>query len=460
MTMKKLLIPFLLLIGVGAGAQGVKISAMPTLTDQASINASWVPVVYNLVNYKANPTWFNKDRIDSIVNNWPVGGGGDSLFGVSGGDDQATQVRDFDQNGNTFTIHGAAFTHGTGDYTGFASAFSILSTDAGYFDAYGGNGTSTDDYRIQGYRNTTGGRVDLSASSPAGQAAIQLGNNVGWSSLVHFFAPTGNLRISTLIDSAQASVLYYNVTNGKVTYGAAPSGGGGGIQSIAGTNGTTVVNDSIVKLGGALIEATAISGLSNTNTLTISGTYTSTNMVNITNSSTGTSLGVSNNGGSSTASFFNSGSGVVLNLTATSGTAMTATTTSGSEAARITVNPSSTNTTVTVLNVRRLTSGTAAANMAGSIEYNMEVNLDGSSTAVSNKLISMWTDAANATRGSKFIIQGVTNAVNTDVVEFLGDGNVRQLVTGKGYGLKSPDGTTWYITVNNSGVLSTSTTAP
>jgi expansin (peptidoglycan-binding protein) len=169
---------------------------------------------------------------------------------------------------------------------------------------------------------------------------------------------------------------------------------------------------------------------------------------------------VSNNGGSSTASFFNSGSGVVLNLTATSGTAMTATTTSGSEAARITVNPSSTNTTVTVLNVRRLTSGTAAANMAGSIEYNMEVNLDGSSTAVSNKLISMWTDAANATRGSKFIIQGVTNAVNTDVVEFLGDGNVRQLVTGKGYGLKSPDGTTWYITVNNSGVLSTSTTAP
>jgi hypothetical protein len=586
LKMKKLLLYFALLSSLYTSAQGVKISAMPTLTDQASINASWIPVVYNLVNYKVNPSLFNQDRIDSIINNWPAS----ALyrFGKSSEDETAGENRFFNLGDYTF---------GIGTYHGDVFAFQQGTFTASVIDPADNTTVS----QVYTFANAASSNTNLASVYKTSHFAKYITySDASLSRLELMLGANPSLRITGLGTATTANVLYFNNLNGEVTYGAAPSSGGsGGIQSIEGTNGTVVVNDSIVKLGtNPLIENTVIDGDNfyfrftdtrvqedlgasivaandltlgadgNTFTITgstqinaitttnwqagsvvrliftgtpvvkhntaggastavlqlsgavdytaaindvltivydgtdwheasrklstsgggslrfgvtgedvtatanrafslgsgflfnISGTHsTSGSMWLIANAGTGTALGITNNGGSSTATFQNSGNGNVVTATAASGRAISGTST-GSLAAAFTVTPASTNTTVNVLEITRSTSGTAATDMAGALQFTMEVNLDGVSTALSNKLISMWTDAANATRTSKFIIQGVTGAVNTDIIEFLGGGNVRQLVTGKGYGLKSPDGATWYITVNNSGVLSTSTSAP
>jgi hypothetical protein len=73
---------------------------------------------------------------------------------------------------------------------------------------------------------------------------------------------------------------------------------------------------------------------------------------------------------------------------------------------------STTNDVLSVAKIRRETAGTAAAGEGGSLDFYLE---DASNTILeSNKLVSIWTDAANATRTSKFTITGVSSATTQD----------------------------------------------
>src|SRR5687767_14778481 len=76
LIMKKLLSIILILLSVTTYSQGVKISAMPI--KENPLDDVWFPVVHNdgstWTNYRVLPSQIGKERIDSIVNNWPAGG--------------------------------------------------------------------------------------------------------------------------------------------------------------------------------------------------------------------------------------------------------------------------------------------------------------------------------------------------------------------------------------------------
>ncbi len=636
-----------LIASIAACAQGVKISAMPILSDQTQIQAGYVPIVYNFVNYKFQPNFFALKTTTITINgdaqdldgdlNFTVSGGTSARFGVAGEDDAAAETRDFNQAGNTFTIHGADFIFGQGAYTtpfGGGVNYSRIDFAANYQWFRTGDGV--------------GQYTDALFSNPGKQVVFTSGNSSGTSSVdikseegVFISNTTGLIYAMGLANTTTSYVVYYDPSNnGLLTYGAAPSGGsslrfgvsgedatqgqarsfdmtGGNYQftiigdagnssslwSVSGgasgiyADGTSVgiegksasiplwaVNNSsgtsakkktfvltadpgaagasglgpyiqfdtkdaanaITEIGqfgyvmtdatagsvdadlnfyvvanstaaalamqlkstkqlyftgygagtftgtaaydlavdasGHIIEVTAggggssqrfgvsgedVSGTAN-RTFTINGNQFQLNAANsgsgssylMANSGTGTTLGVTNNGGSNTLSAQNNGIGGAILGTATSGQAFVGTSTGTSGVARFTATPSSTNSTVTTLVLTRSTSGTAAANMANQLEFDMETDLDGSTTSFSNSFISTWVSAVHASRQSKLIVRGINSASQQNLVEFDGDGNVRQLVTGKGYGLKSPDGTTWYITVSNAGAISASTTLP
>lgn len=82
---------------------------------------------------------------------------------------------------------------------------------------------------------------------------------------------------------------------------------------------------------------------------------------------------------------------------------------SGGIAANLTTEPSTTNSTATVLNLNRGTTGTAANNIAGSIDFRLTTNT--TPYQLSNRIISKLTDATNATYASQLEFWGATNAV-------------------------------------------------
>ncbi len=440
--MKKILLSLLLgFTFLASQAQGVKISAMPTIT--TSVDEYWFPIIHlegsTWVNYRTQGSTIVvgvNARVDSIINNWPAGGS--ARFGVSGEDDAAAQNRNFNLSTYTFDIVASASSIHF-DENSFASLVQSGTTLGRVYNSAGVAGI---------YAETVSSNLGIEINM-AGTPTIYYLMNTGTLNWWGTNSGIWNWQIRGLATGTAANVLYFDNSTKEVTWGAAPSGGGGGSNN----DSLFGVTDNVATANRAFSQSA--------NTFTWSSAYSGVGAgIAMANSSTGTTLSVTNNGGSSTMTLQNSGAGNVIFATATSGTAISGQTTSGANAASFTSNPSSTNTTVNVLTVSRLTSSTAAASMAGAIQYIMEVNLDGSTTRTSNRLVSMWTDAADATRTSKLIIEGVSSATTNNIVEFLGDGNVRQLIAGKGYGLKSPDGTQWYITISNAGAISASTSLP
>jgi hypothetical protein len=365
-------------------------------------------------------------------------------FGVSGEDASAAQNRLFDLNDYTFQIYTGITSE---EITLLKGTFHVLVADS----------------------TTPAKRSELQLFGSAGVATMSLSSQ--WSGGTHFVTQSYyvdgsnsdwsiNLgadplwEVDGLRTAISANVLFYNSANGEITYGS--SSGLGTTYTFS--NGLTEVAGA-VKLGGALTGATVVSSLSNTNLMSWTGSYTdSGQMFLVTNSSTGSALGATNNGGSSTVSFQNSGSGNVLLATANSGTAVVGNTTTGSQAAAFTNAPSSTNTTVNTLALTRNTSGTAANDIANGLQMNVEAT-DGSSY-LATRFVASLTNATAASRVSSLFIELTDNAVNANKVEFTGGGNMKLLTTAKGYGLKSPDATQWYIKIDNAGVLSTTTTPP
>jgi hypothetical protein len=216
-----------------------------------------------------------------------------------------------------------------------------------------------------------------------------------------------------------------------------------GTTNITADNGLTANTTTNVQMGGTLLQNTTIATTANYS-LTISGstplstanglllltqTAATGNAIYATaNSTTNTAItgeatsgtGVKGSGNVGVNGVATNGQGVLGNVTggtavwgvaSTTGTGLQGNSISGVALAAI-VTPSSTNTTVTVAKISRLTSATAANNIAGSLDFNLEA--DNGTEYLSNQLISKFTTAANATRTSQFIITGVTSAATED----------------------------------------------
>jgi len=110
-------------------------------------------------------------------------------------------------------------------------------------------------------------------------------------------------------------------------------------------------------------------------------------------------------GGPGVNSIFTSGIG--LSASGTTGTGIQSTVTTG-KAAIFTINPTTTNTIATIMDIYRKSSGTAANEIGGSIQYHTQTT-SSFQDRISNTLISKWTNATDASRTSQFEVWGVNN---------------------------------------------------
>jgi len=124
----------------------------------------------------------------------------------------------------------------------------------------------------------------------------------------------------------------------------------------------------------------------------------------------------------------------VLSISRASGTPFQALSNTGF-ASIFQTTPSSTNTTVKVLQINRLTSGTAADGIGNGIQFDTEV--DNGSQQTSNNIISKWTTAAAASRTSRMIFTGVNSAVEGDILTLNGNKSIQL----NGYGSGTFTGT-------------------
>lgn len=88
-------------------------------------------------------------------------------------------------------------------------------------------------------------------------------------------------------------------------------------------------------------------------------------------------------------------------------------TTSGGIAGSFTINPSSQNTVETAIKILRTSQLTATNGIGVSIDFYNETLGVGSLNELSNKVVSKWSVAANASRTSEYEIWGTLNTVNT-----------------------------------------------
>lgn len=121
---------------------------------------------------------------------------------------------------------------------------------------------------------------------------------------------------------------------------------------------------------------------------------------------------------------YSPGAGAGVYGQSNSGAAVSGTTVTGL-GGTFTNSPASTSTVSPVLQMSRLTSGTAANGIGASFRFNIEDT--GGSGQTATTLESSWTDATNATRTSAFTITGVNSAVSNAIITFEGDKRTRFL---------------------------------
>lgn len=167
--------------------------------------------------------------------------------------------------------------------------------------------------------------------------------------------------------------------------------------------------------------------------LFISGTTENSNVVISNTGIGGTALtaagGAPGIGVSTSGNYGVSASGTTAGVytTSTTGIALDAALsgTSGGLAGKFTVQPSATNTVVTVMEVNRNVqlAGVGADGVGGSIDFKLETST--TADVLSNQIISKWTTAANATRTSSLTFTGVLSASTVDLLTLAGDGSIK-----------------------------------
>lgn len=230
----------------------------------------------------------------------------------------------------------------------------------------------------------------------------------------------------------------------------------GGLSAITADNGLTATTISNVQLGGTLLHDTTINTVSYR--MLISGTIdgSAVPIVEINNSTTlgGIALKVVN-ASPFQAAIFASGNAFAISATGntgiyTVGTAIGLQTESylGGLPFIASGSKAGTNTVSTTAKFATSTTGTAANGLGHSIDFYTQSSTGGS--ALSNQIITKWTDATHATRTSRFIITGVNSSVTADLFTISGNG----VLTGNKYGVGTFVATpTYAIGVDSSGNL-------
>jgi len=203
-----------------------------------------------------------------------------------------------------------------------------------------------------------------------------------------------------------------------------------GDVNVLSNNGLSKSGDT-TQLGGPLTKNTTITGGAFGVTLTASG---AANPLSITSSGTSNGIFVNSFPGTGSAinaqsnnatviSAFAFGTGYGGSFTSTSNIGMYAATTSGVAGLAVDVNPSSTNTSQTILQLKRYTSGTAANNIAGRIEFITEP-ASGTVDVTSGYIESGWEDATFATRKSFMGLYTVLNGASSNVLNLSSAGQL------------------------------------
>lgn len=200
------------------------------------------------------------------------------------------------------------------------------------------------------------------------------------------------------------------------------------IPNITANNGLTKTSNNI-QLGGSLVQNTTIDGTSGFNTtFTYSGGDATIRSLN---NGIGSAIYANTSGIAAAINAQNTGTGIGLTATSliqfgataasNSNIGLYASTTSGPSAGAFEVNPSSTNTTATILKLLRSTSGTAANNIAGAIEFITEPS-SGTTNVTTGYIVSKLTDATFATRTSSMEFHTTNNTVTSRKAALLGNG--------------------------------------
>lgn len=203
--------------------------------------------------------------------------------------------------------------------------------------------------------------------------------------------------------------------------------------TITANNGTNIDGVNNVQLGGTLLENTTITTTANFHLIINSTTLPATNPAALLINNTGVGgrgLHVTTTTNSGIGIVSEATTGVGITAEATSGRALSATVTSGigveieaSTGSLINgfVIPATTNSTHSLAQFSRFTTGTAANNIGSSLDFAVETT--NGTGQITNQFVTIWTDATHATRTSRFTLTGTNSAASNDIVSFNGNGS-------------------------------------
>lgn len=336
-----------------------------------------------------------------------VGGGG-SVNTIYTADDSLTSDRILNLNGSDLTISN----HADG-------SSQLLYIDPNSFNSYlaASDGTAASQIILLADHLDPSVRFNLISTDGINTVNI-LGspttNDIGYTAGTHTF--TGSIKYDSPVSAASTdSVLTWDAASKTVNMRDASSFG----STVFAKNGLTKVVDSI-KLGGNLNASTTINGLT---------AFPLTLQSAIPSGSGNATLNVNNTSGTGGAILINSDGGTGLEVVTNTGYAASLSSNTGpginigsgtNTPIVLTSNPASTNTVTTLIDMGRFSTGTAANGIGGSILYSTETTTGVAQE--SNRLVSKWTDATDATRTSEFYITGVNSGVISTLFRLSGNG--------------------------------------
>ncbi len=321
--------------------------------------------------------------------------------------------------------------------TGVGTTFTVVSTDAGLTSsAVNVNGN---EITLQGdtpatsetyYLTVAAGAATLNYTDTITPYRISVGNAIGGTGIELFGLPNTSTQDRIIGLTAATNIAGY-VTLGSglsLTSGVLSSTG---ITAITADNGLTATTSTNTQLG-SVTQGDANSPLLHTTYINTTSAY---QLIASGGNATGTFRGINTSGGYGIEGLATSGTGVAGNSTSgVGGGFSSASSYALSALSNSTSNPSayiqlnsSTTAVSQIMQLVRLTTGTVADGLGGSLRFVIEDNTGGGSgfERLSNELISKWTTAATATRTSQLIITGVNSAVTADLFTLSGSGATR-----------------------------------
>jgi len=266
------------------------------------------------------------------------------------------------------------------------------------------------------------GLISLSQPVPSGSCTncnITWGSDGRPTAYSTGVGPTGS-SVDTIFRTAGIDSIYFTINS--VQYAILDSLG----ATITANNGLTKTGNNI-QWGGTLVQDATVDGVAS-----YMSTFTSSNALTLRalNTGNGNVFGaIASGSGTAIVAQGNTGKGILassvnqygISTTSTSNIGIYSGTTSGVAAGAFETNPSSTNTTATILQLKRYTSGTAANNIAGAIEFITEPS-SGTVDVTTGYIVSKLTDATFATRTSSMEFHTTNNTVTAVKASLSGPG--------------------------------------